>query len=96
MESVEEGGLDLRWCRKANLKDGETKQLPGSSKPATLGSIMADFDTGKADQSLGGKIADGAKLRASNAKMWFNRRGNHCRPFDDYESHHTVPASRCD
>ncbi|WP_062518903.1 HNH endonuclease [Paenibacillus jilunlii] len=38
-----------------------------------MDSILADFDTGQADQSLGGKIADGAKLRASNAKMLFDQ-----------------------
>ncbi|QQZ59708.1 HNH endonuclease [Paenibacillus sonchi] len=73
MESVEEGELDPALVQEANLKDGETKQLPGSSKPATMDSIMADFDTGKAEQSVGGKIADGAKLRASNAKMLFDQ-----------------------
>ncbi|MGN7760632.1 HNH endonuclease [Paenibacillus sp. 22594] len=73
MESVEAGEMDPALVQEANLKDGESKQLSGSRDPATMDSIMAEFDTGKADQSLGGKIADGAKLRASNAKMLFDQ-----------------------
>ncbi|MHA6534808.1 HNH endonuclease, partial [Paenibacillus sp. BAC0078] len=73
MESVEQGEMDPELVRDMNLKDGETKQLPGSSDPHTMDSIMADFDTGKADKSLGGKIADGVSLRANNAKMVFDQ-----------------------
>ncbi|OKP94386.1 hypothetical protein A3849_29350 [Paenibacillus sp. P46E] len=73
MESVEAGEMDPALVQEANLKDGESKQLSGSRDPATMDSIMAEFDTGKADQSLGSKIADGAKLRASNAKMLFDQ-----------------------
>ncbi|MHA6533126.1 HNH endonuclease [Paenibacillus sp. BAC0078] len=73
MESVEAGEMDPELVQDINLKDGETKQLPGSSDPHTMDSIMADFDTGKADQSLGGKIADGVSLRANNAKMLFDQ-----------------------
>ncbi|MHA6529824.1 HNH endonuclease signature motif containing protein [Paenibacillus sp. BAC0078] len=73
MESVEVGEMDPELVQDINLKDGETKQLPGSSDPHTMDSIMADFDTGKADQSLGGKIADGVSLRANNAKMVFDQ-----------------------
>ncbi|WP_019910177.1 hypothetical protein [Paenibacillus sp. HW567] len=73
MESVEEGEMDPELVQDMNLKDGETKQLPGSSDPHTMESIMEDFDTGKANQSLGGKIADGVSLRANNAKMVFDQ-----------------------
>ncbi|WP_340023434.1 hypothetical protein MHI24_31185 [Paenibacillus sp. FSL K6-1096] len=73
MESVEQGEMDPALVQEANLKDGETKEMPGSRDPATMDSIMAEFDTGAAKQSLGGKIADGAKLRANNAKMLFDQ-----------------------
>ncbi|MGN7760621.1 hypothetical protein [Paenibacillus sp. 22594] len=73
LESVEAGEMDPALVQEANHKDGESKQLSGSRDPATMDSIMAEFDTGKADQSLGGKIADGAKLRAGNAKMLFDQ-----------------------
>ncbi|MGN7761947.1 HNH endonuclease, partial [Paenibacillus sp. 22594] len=73
MESVEVGEMDPALVQEANLKDGESKQLSGSRDPATKDSIMAEFDTGKADQSLGSKIEGGAKLRASNAKMLFDQ-----------------------
>lgn len=73
MESVEQGEMDPALVQEANLKDGETKEMSGSRDPATMDSIMAEFDTGAANQSLGGKIADGAKLRAGNAKMLFDQ-----------------------
>jgi hypothetical protein len=73
MESVEEGEMDPALVQEANLKDGETKELSGSRDPATMDSILAEFDTGKENQSLGGKIADGAKLRANNGKMLFDQ-----------------------
>lgn len=73
MESVEEGEMDPALVQEANLKDGETKELSGSRDPATMDSILAEFDTGKENQSLGGKIADGAKLRANNAKLLFDQ-----------------------
>ncbi|MEK4005965.1 HNH endonuclease [Paenibacillus sp. FSL H3-0333] len=73
MESVEQGEMDPALIQEANLKDGETKEMSGSRDPATMDSIMAEFDTGAAKQSLGGKIADGAKLRAGNAKMLFDQ-----------------------
>ncbi|ETT57769.1 hypothetical protein C173_31886 [Paenibacillus sp. FSL R7-277] len=73
MESVEQGEMDPALVQEANLKDGETKEISGSRDPATMDSIMAEFDTGAANQSLGGKIADGAKLRAGNAKMLFDQ-----------------------
>lgn len=73
MESVEQGEMDPALVQEANLKDGETKEMSGSRDPATMDSIMAEFDTGAANQSLGGKIADGVKLRANNAKMLFDQ-----------------------
>ncbi|MCM3702388.1 DNA/RNA non-specific endonuclease [Paenibacillus macerans] len=73
IESVEEGEMEPELVEELNLKDGETKEMPGSSDPVTTESIMKEFDTGKQEQSLGQKVAEGASLRANNAKMVFDQ-----------------------
>ena len=66
IEQVEKGEITPELLEDINLKDGETKELNGSSNPHTTESIMEEFDTQKAQKS-GNSFADGVKTRAQNA-----------------------------
>ncbi|AEY65940.1 hypothetical protein [Clostridium sp. BNL1100] len=66
IEQVEKGEITPELLEDINLKDGETKELNGSSNPHTTESIMEEFDTQKA-QKTGNSFADGVKTRAQNA-----------------------------
>ncbi|EPR12847.1 hypothetical protein [Ruminiclostridium papyrosolvens] len=66
IEQVEKGEITPELLEDINLKDGETKELNGSSNPHTTESIMEEFDTQKT-QKTGNSFADGVKTRAQNA-----------------------------
>ncbi|WP_024833274.1 hypothetical protein [Ruminiclostridium josui] len=64
IEQVEKGEITPELLEDINLKDGETRELQGSSNPHTTESIMEEFDTQKTGNSFG----DGLKTRAQNAE----------------------------
>lgn len=73
VENVEQGEMDPELAQDINLRDGETKELAGSSDPHTLESIRGEFETDTPEKSLAGKVADGAALRANNAGKVFDQ-----------------------